>query len=334
MSTNSSVLSALSELGKYLTSFPDELKAIMQVAEQHNGWFTQQQQQKAITEVVNHYLQPNALQEFATTYNTPVKESKNVAVVMAGNLPLVGIHDVICVLVSGHNLIAKLSSKDNKLMKAVLLKLQSLLPNGKEKIVITEGQLPKFNAVIATGSNNSARYFEEYFGKYPHIIRKNRSSIAVLTGKESDEELLALGNDIFSYYGLGCRNVTKLFVPQGYDFTTMLELYDEHFGDLIGNNKYKNNYDYNLTLLILNKIPYLNNKVFIVTEDKNLHSRIAIMHYQEYQSIDEVNNWIIEHNQELQVIVGEGFSPFGSSQQPSLTDYADGVDTMEFLMNL
>lgn len=190
-----------------------------------------------------------------------------------------------------------------------------------------------FDGIIATGSDNSSNYFEEYFGKYPNIIRKSRTSIAVLTGNETKEELTHLGRDIFQYYGLGCRNVTKLFVPKGYDFKLFFEAM-ESYSSVIQNTKYKNNFDYNLTLFILNKIPYLTNDFLILTEDKSLQSRIGSIHYEEYSSLDTVNNYIIEQKNRLQVVVGQNFTPFGEAQTPRLNDFADNVDTMKFLLNL
>ena len=329
----SQTIQSLHQLGSYLLTFPEELQAMMQIAKQENGWFDEQSQTKAIQAIVEEFLQKEQLELFANNYNFPVTNPKRVAIIMAGNIPLVGFHDLLCVLLSGHKAIVKLSSKDNKLMKAVILKLQAIDASFKEQISIVENQLNNFDAVIATGSNNSARYFEEYFGNYPNIIRKNRNSIAVLTGTETTEQLRNLCVDIFEFYGLGCRNVSKLFVPKGYDFTQLLTISNE-FSEVLNNTKYKNNFDYNLTLLILNKIPYLESDSLILTEDKSLHSRIAILHYEEYESVDDVNNWIIEHQNELQVIVGNEFTPFGSAQQPAINDFADNVNTMQFLENL
>ena len=329
----SQTIQSLHQLGSYLLIFPEELQAMMQIAKQENGWFDEQSQTKAIQAIVEEFLQKEQLELFANNYNFPVTNPKRVAIIMAGNIPLVGFHDLLCVLLSGHKAIVKLSSKDNKLMKAVILKLQAIDASFKEQITIVENQLNNFDAVIATGSNNSARYFEEYFGNYPNIIRKNRNSIAVLTGTETTDQLRNLCVDIFEFYGLGCRNVSKLFVPKGYDFTQLLTISNE-FSEVLNNTKYKNNFDYNLTLLILNKIPYLESDSLILTEDKSLHSRIAILHYEEYEFVDDVNNWIIEHQNELQVIVGNEFTPFGSAQQPAINDFADNVNTMQFLENL
>lgn len=333
MQTLSQTIQSLSNLGSYLLTFPEELKAIMQIAKQQNGWFDMESQETAINAIANHYLTEEQLKEFVKEYNIPVKEPKTVAIVMAGNIPLVGFHDLLCVLLSGHHALVKLSSKDNKLMKAVILQLQKIDTSLKDRIQMTESNLTNFDAVIATGSNNSARYFEDYFGQYPHIIRKNRNSIAVLTGQESKEELSALCEDIFQYYGLGCRNVSKLFVPKAYDFTQFLEV-SNAFKSKLNNHKFKNNFDYNLTLLILNKISYLESESLILTEDKNLHSRIAILHYQEYNDLEEVNNWIIENNNNIQVVIGKHFTGFGKAQQPTIQDFADNVDTMKFLEKL
>ena len=333
MRSLSQTIQSLSQLGDYLLSFPEELQAVMEIARQENGWFDIASQKTAITNIAQQFLQQEVLREFASQYDLPVHEAKEVAIIMAGNIPLVGFYDLLCVLLSGHKAIVKLSSKDNKLMKAVVLKLQSIDEDLKNDITIVEDQLTSFDAVIATGSNNSARYFEEYFGSYPNIIRKNRNSVAILDGTESKEELRALCKDIFEFYGLGCRNVSKLFVPANYDFIPLLTISNE-FSDRLNNNKFKNNFDYNLTLLILNKIPYLESESLIITEDKSLHSRIAILHYQTYKSLDEVNNWIIEHAEELQVVAGKQFSGFGEAQSPAIDDFADNIDTMKFLQQL
>ena len=237
MRTLSQTIHAFDELGKYILSFPEELKKIIEIAEEHNGWFDAKSQQIALKNIAHNYFERTKLQHFTEDYQIPTKEIGKIGIIMAGNIPLVGIHDLICVLLAGHKAVVKLSSKDDKLMKALIMKLKTIDSSFENEVTIVD-RLTDFDAVIATGSNNSARYFEQYFGKYPNIIRKNRNSIAVLTGDETKQELQALGKDIFQYYGLGCRNVSKLFVPKGYNFSPFMEEMDL-FEDVMNNNKYK-----------------------------------------------------------------------------------------------
>ena len=186
------------------------------------------------------------------------------------------------------------------------------------------------DAYIATGSNNSSRYFEQYFGKYPHIIRKNRSSAAILTGKESAVELQKLSDDIHLYFGLGCRNVTKIFVPEGYDFVPLLAAFDtyKYFED---HHKYKNNYDYQLSILLLNNQFYMTNGSTLLTKNSSMFSPISQLYYETYSSSNEVES-TLKNNPELQCLVGTHYIPFGQAQAPGLFDYADGVDTVQFLL--
>lgn len=328
----SQAIDSLAELGNYILSNPQELQDIVRIAQHNNGWFDEKNCQTALQSIAKEFLQKDKLEAFVSNYPTPTKEPKSIGLILAGNIPMVGFHDVLCVLLSGHNAKVKLSSKDDKLMRAILMKLQSINDQFKHQITIVE-RLSNFDAVIATGSDNSARYFEEYFGKYPHIIRKNRTSIAILKGNETENDYLNLGKDIFQYYGLGCRNVSMVFVPKGYEFENLLNGL-KSYASALNNSKYKNNFDYNLTLLLINKMPHIQGEAVIFTEDKNLNSRIAVVHYQEYDNQDEINNFIIEHQQKIQVIIGEEFTPFGTAQSPRLQDYADNVDTMQFLAEL
>jgi hypothetical protein len=180
--------------------------------------------------------------------------------------------------------------------------------------------------VIATGSDNTARYFEYYFRTKPHIIRKNRSSIAVLTGNETDDQLIALGKDVFSYFGLGCRNVSKLVVPEGYDFTRPLRLW-EVYHDVSNHHKYVNNYDYNKSILLINGTHHFDNGFALLTPNEALVSPISVLYYA--TSADLASD-------KIQCIVGSGanYIPFGTTQEPTLTDYADNVDTLKFLTGL
>jgi hypothetical protein len=248
---------------------------------------------------------------------------------------MVGFHDLLCVLLSGHIALLKLSSDDNVLMPFFIKLLEYYEPEFTKVIQFSEGKLTKFDAVIATGSNNTAAHFKSYFGKYPHIIRKNRTSAAVITGNESTEDLKKLGRDIFLYFGLGCRNVSKLLVPEGYSFDKLFEaVFDYKF--VVDNKKYGNNYDYNRTIYLLNLEKFLDNNFLIIKEDKGLFSPVSVLFYQEFASEKEVKEYIEANKKDLQCIVGNGpgMIPFGYSQAPVITDYADGVDTLKFLVNL
>jgi hypothetical protein len=264
---------------------------------------------------------------------------KKVAVVMAGNIPLVGFYDFMCVLISGNIFIGKLSSQDKFLLPAIAKELTNIEPSVSKYIVFTEERLPAFVAVIATGSNNSSRYFEYYFGKYPHIIRKNRNSIAILNGKESKEDIDFLADDIFLYFGLGCRNVTKIFVPEGYDFTMLKKALRKYKDCLSMHSKYMNNYDYNKSIFLINQIPHTDLGFCLLKEDVSIASPISVLNYEYYINISDVINSISINRDNIQCLVaGKTYTnytvPFGKSQQPELFDYADGVDTMEFLISL
>ncbi|MCB0762940.1 MAG: acyl-CoA reductase, partial [Flavobacteriales bacterium] len=251
----------------------------------------------------------------------------------AGNIPLVGFHDVMCVLLSGHKAKLKFSSDDNKLFPLLLQVLVKLEPQFAGYMDTTDGKLEGFDAVLATGSNNTSRYFEHYFGHVPHIIRRNRHSAAVLTGSESDEELKALGHDIFDYFGLGCRSVSKLYLPNGYDFNTFFgAIFD--FGDIVNHHKYANNYDYNKAVWLLNKEDLLDNGFVLLRKSTDMTSPTGSLHYEFYDSLDQVRTDLQARSEEIQCVVGEGFVPFGKSQSPRLNDYADGVDTMVWLAQL
>lgn len=245
---------------------------------------------------------------------------------------MVGAHDIIASYIAGHTTLVKLSSKDKVLMTYFIEALGS-----KVKVV---DKLEGFDAVIATGSNNTSRYFKQYFGKYPHIIRKNRNSVAVLSGKESSDDLIDLGKDIFTYFGLGCRNVSKIYIPEGYDITHLLEVLHDAYKDVAHHNKYKNNFDYNVALLLLNKEVYLNTGSLIVRQSTQIPSNISVLHYDYYAAIPELASEIKKHEEEIQCVVsntsidGIDTVAMGQAQCPTLLDYADGVDTMTFLTSL
>lgn len=334
--TLSERIEVLGKLGDYIAADGDYLRAVMTRTEFNNKWFTQDFQRQALTAIAENFLTRDKLKTWTADY--PIADGhtgRKVGLILAGNIPLVGFHDVLCVFAAGHRVQIKLSDKDKYLLPHLLDKLSEFNPAAAQYFEITE-KLSGFDAVIATGSNNSARYFEAYFGKYPHIIRKNRTGVAVLTGKETEEELRALGHDIFRYFGLGCRNVSKIYVPQDYDFQMLAETLHE-FNFLIHNTKYKNNYDYNIALYQLNKVPLINNGAVIMTENSALISRIATLHYEFYQDKKTLQKKLQSLKKELQLVVSNlEFSnlpvkKFGKAQSPGLHDYADGIDTMAFL---
>ncbi len=345
-------IALLAELGHYLQSGGDEaLDNVIQLSFQENKWFTEENVRHALKSIAEQFLDAQKLQEWLNTNSwwssnpNPARDlmplSKTIGIVMAGNLPLVGFQDWMCVFLMGYRARVKLSDKDKRLLPFLVSKMGEWEHESWACTeFVSDGEFLKgFDAVIATGSNNTARYFEQYFGKYPHIIRKNRNSVAVLNGLESREALMALGRDIFMYFGLGCRNVSKLYVPHGYQFDFLLETLHE-YREIVNHDKYKNNFDYNFTLLILNKVPHLNNGCLLLTENASLRARIASVHYEYYDDVAELDEMLAARREEIQCVVGNtqitGFSviPFGQSQEPGLSDYPDGVDIMQFLASL
>lgn len=336
--TLSERIEVLGQLGDHLLGKDEYLEAVMKRTAFHNGWFTEDSQQEAIRELAVQMLNRDRLREWLSRYQLAESSPKKVGIVMAGNIPLVGFHDWLCVFVSGHQAQVKLSEKDPFLFPYLMKILERLDERTLAYTEVTE-RLHGFEAVIATGSNNSARYFEAYFSKYPNIIRKNRNGLAVLTGDETLEELRALGKDIFRYYGLGCRNVAKLYVPEGYDFDPLLEALHE-YREVVLNTKYKNNFDYNYALFVLNKIEFKANGCILLVEAPALQSRIACLHYEFYSSLEEVTKEIQARESEVQCTVAKsGALPipafsFGKAQEPALWDYPDGADTLAFLASL
>ncbi len=334
----------LAELGQYLKDTPDEaLEVVVQQAYVANSWFTPENIYRAIRAIADTFLDKALLEGWIARYALPDVEhpQKTIGLVMAGNIPLVGFHDWLCVFATGHRALVKLSEKDRYLLPFLVKKLGDWAFESWEYTeFLEEGDLLKnFDAVIATGSNNTARYFEQYFAKYPHIIRRNRNSVAVLTGYESEEELRELGRDIFDYFGLGCRNVSKIYVPHGYHFDYLLEILDD-YRNIVLHDKYRNNYDYNLALCLLNRIAHHNNGCLLLYEDSRLQSRIASLHYEYYDDLYDLDERLYEHKDAIQCVVSKvklrdfRTIPFGKSQEPALDDYADGVDTMAFLSQL
>lgn len=334
---NTKTIEALVRLGDYIASMPTELEEKVEEAFLRNRWFTPENTKFALVSLSEKMLQKDELEEWLRHYQFPeIQQGKNVGLIMAGNLPLVGFHDFLSVLVSGHRALIKASSKDPVLLPFLLNKLESLDAGIKNRYSFVE-RLSDFDAVIATGSNNSSRYFEYYFGRYPHIIRKNRNSVAVITGDEREEELLSLGDDIFRYFGLGCRNVSKLYLPEGYDPARILDAM-EAFQEIIRHDKYRNNYDYHRSLYLLNDTPHLASDFLMLVENEAIASPMAALHYEYYKDKASLKGSLAMHSHEIQIVVSKdpetGDVAPGESQTPGLLDYADKVDTMDFLLQL
>ena len=316
--------------------FFDIFKTQVIRAKEYNGWFNDENVLFSFENWAESLTESN-LKKWTSSYAITENSSKKIAIIMAGNIPLVGFHDFLSVLISGNKVIAKLSSNDKHFLPLITKYLEQVEPQFKGKIEFTEGELKDFDAVIATGSNNTARYFDYYFGKYPSIIRKNRNSVAVLTGNESKEELERLGEDIFRYFGLGCRNVSKLFVPKGYDFDQLFKaVYSYH--DIINYNKYQNNYDYNKAVYLMSLFKLQENGFLMLKEDSSYSSPIATLFYEYYNSEEGIIEKLREDDNHIQCVVShleiENRVLFGKTQTPTLWDYADGVDTLQFIIDL
>ena len=318
------------------TSWNEEFLQVVNNAKHYNGWFTQENVLLSIKSWGNLLIESN-LKKWLNGYNLSKNTPKTVALILAGNIPLVGFHDFLTVLITGNKALVKLSSNDKLLFNFIAKYLIHIEPSFKENIVFTDEKLENFDAVIATGSNNTARYFEHYFSKGPNIIRKNRNSVAVLTGKETTEELTALGDDIFTYYGLGCRSVSKLFVPEGYNFDEFYKAVYK-FNPIINQNKYANNYDYNKAVYLMSEFKILDNGFLMLKEDSNYGSPIASVFYEYYTSLEELKIKLEQEQDKLQCIVANNFNAneiaFGKTQMPELWEYADHIDTVEFLLSI
>ena len=321
----------LLKLRNYLLENSTEWQDIKHKASIHNGWFTPEFIDLAVTNIAEQFLEKDKLNEWVNHYflNDSIV-AKNVGIVLAGNIPLVGFHDFLCVFVSGHMQTIKTSSKDDILLKHLVDKMVEWEPEVQNYISFAP-MLKGCDAYIATGSNNSARYFDYYFAKYPSIIRKNRTSVAFLKGDESAEILERLSDDIHAFFGLGCRNVTKIFVPREYDFIPLLQSFYryKYFAD---HHKYRNNYDYNLSIQIMNNRFYMTNESTLLVESDSLFSPISQLNYSFYDDFETALS-SLKGNEALQCIAGIDI-PFGKVQSPGLTDYADGLDTMQFLLTL
>lgn len=327
-------IDAFSKLGDKIKHVSTtELDEILLNIKNQNPWFTEENTKLALIGITNFLTKTN-LEKWTSSYKLNPKEAKNIGVAMAGNIPLVGFHDFLCVLISGHNLVAKLSSQDSILIKWLTDLLISIESEFSAHISFQE-RLNNVDAMIATGSDNTARYFEYYFRKVPHIIRKNRSSCAIILGEESAEELNVLGQDVFAYFGLGCRNVSKLYVPEGYNFIGMLDSWASYH-DIIHHHKYCNNYDYQKSILLVNGTPFLDTGYVLVTENKALVSPISTVYYETYANQDDLANKLLEHHEKLQCLVSANgwykkSVAFGKAQFPEVWDYADNIDTLKFL---
>lgn len=307
-------------------------------AELENPWFTQEEIDRAIKGITSEFANQQKLESWLANYEFQgVPKAKTLGLVLAGNIPMVGIHDLICGYLAGHNMHLKYSDKDKVLIPLFVQFLIDELPETASQFEERE-RLNEVELVIATGSNNSSRYFDYYFGKIPNIIRKNRTSIGILNEHTSKEELKELGKDVFYYFGMGCRNVSKIYLPKGYPIELIMEVFEE-WKPLVLHNKYKNNFDYNYAIYLLNKTKFYTNGSLITVEDPSIYSRISCLHFSYYESQDDLESEILEIQDELQCIVSNcqlnkmDVLPFGKSQFPRLEDYADGVDTMKFLLD-
>ena len=329
------------EDGQYEGLTKQQVNLLLQVKKSgiENGWFSKQMVRSAF-EGITKMLDEAQLKQWLEPYSQNIaieKEPKEIGIIMAGNIPAVGFHDLLCVLLSGNTAVIKTSSDDALLIPSIAKLLISIDASLSERITILESSRSKYDAVIATGSNNSARYFEQYFGKYPNIIRKSRTSVAILTGEETEQEIEGLARDLFTYYGLGCRNVSKLLVTNNHDVQKLLDGLIKYSSYLKNNSKYQNNFDYNKSIYIINKVLFLDGGTFLFKEDENLHSPISVTFYQRFKSIDEIESYIERNRDEIQCVVSSQKSRgvvFGEAQNPKVWDYADKVDTMKFLLEL
>ena len=330
----------------YNSESDTEFNRIINKSRSENPWFTEQNILMSLRNWVEALAEENVniwTEKYSDELMSRRKEL-NIAVVNSGNIPFVGLHDLLSVLLSGNSYLGKNATGDSFLLPYITSILCLVEPSYKENIRFVS-RLESMDAVIATGNNNSARYFEYYFGKYPHIIRKNRNGVGVLLGNESNEKLHELGNDIFDYFGLGCRNISKLYVPKGYNFNKFFEAIEE-FKGMLNHNKYMNNFDYNNSVLLLKQIPFLQNGFLIIRKENQIASPVAVLHYEEYDDISGLKKNLLNTIEQLQCIVFEGNYlsdafllenirvDFGKTQKPALWDYADGVDTVDFLLGL
>jgi hypothetical protein len=335
--TKEKLIDALLKLSEFMANPSPDFDHVISQANHHNGWFTNEEVKKALNSL-SKMLNINELSQWFDQIEI-TRSPKKIGLILAGNIPLVGFHDVLCVLATGNIALIKMSSSDEKLLPALLKQLVSFEPELENQLFFVE-RLKDFDAVIATGSNNSARYFEYYFGKVPNIIRKNRNSVAVITGEESQSEMEAIGHDIFDYFGLGCRNVSKIYIPKGYDLKNFFEPI-EKYQPIANHFKYNNNYDYNKSIYLVNAVKHFDNGFLLVKEDENLVSPLAVLFYEEYETIGALEEKLNQADEQIQCIVTNQHLnihkqtiKLGDSQQPKLWDYADNVNTIQFLQQL
>ncbi|MET3114020.1 hypothetical protein AAKU52_001753 [Pedobacter sp. CG_S7] len=335
--TAEKIIIAFKKLSSFLQQPDENFKNLVLSAPNRNAWFTINEVERSLASL-QLMLQENDLETWFKEIIITKKPQK-VGLILAGNIPMVGFHDVLCVLATGNIALIKLSSSDDQLLPALLAELLKIEPLFADKIVYTE-RLKDFDAIIATGSNNTSRYFEYYFGKVPNIIRKNRNSVAVITGKESTEDIKELGHDIFDYFGLGCRNVSKIYLPEDYDIKNFFEPL-ESYKQIFNHFKYNNNYDYNKSIYLVNAAKHFDNGFLLLKEDTNLSSPLAVLYYETYKNIKELEQAlkVAENNIQCVVTTAElqlntGISGFGQSQSPKLWDYADNINTIAFLNTL
>jgi hypothetical protein len=323
----------LVKLGNHMLSNDPGWQQAKEKASRENGWFIPEFIEIAVTTIAENFLQKDILEKWVAGYNIPEKNNqpKTAGIVMAGNIPLVGFHDLLCVFITGHKALIKPSSKDETLIKHLAERMTEWDEEVNDLIQFAD-RLKNCDGYIATGSNNSAGYFEYYFKKYPHIIRRNRTSVAVLTGEETKEDLEKLADDVYLYFGLGCRNVTKVLVPENYDFIPMLTAFKK-YDFLSDHHKYKNNYDYNLAIHLLNKKYYMSTVSILLIEEPSPFSPISQLNYEFYNNPEKLVE-LLKKDPAIQCISGKNFIPFGKAQCPSIGDYADRVDTCQFLVTL
>lgn len=329
---------ALIELGAAIRNDKEWVDTMIEAAYIHNKWFTPSNSKKSLMAIANEFLREDKIEAWTSDYSISEVTPKNIGLVLAGNIPLVGWHDIMCTFLVGHKSIIKYSSKDEILISQLIQRLRDINYETKdyfEKVTL----IKDIDAVIATGGDTAATHFKHYFGKHPHIIRKNRSSIAILSGEETEDELYSLMDDVFSYFGLGCRSVSKLYLPLGFNTDRIFEA-SLKYADVVDHTKYKNNFDYNNAIYLLGQRPFLTNNFLILLEDESNASRIACLHYENYNTAEGLAQKLVSQKEDLQCISSNinlpdvDTIPLGKCQEPKINDYADGIDTLQFLINL
>lgn len=331
------IAKALHYAGEHLRQLPlEEKENLFLLAQSKNPWFIPEYSRLAFDHYVN-WLKEDILLDWIKPCPSHWQTGRIIGLVLAGNLPLVGFHDVLAVLITGHTALIKPSSQDEVLLDFMLDTFTEIEPGLRKNIQKTE-RLKGMDAVIATGSNNTSRYFDTYFGKYPHIIRKSRTSVGVITGSETEEEIMAFYQDMFSFFGLGCRNISKLFLPKGFDPSQLMHL-DDPFKDQIHHHKYLNNYEYNKSIYLVNRVPHFDNGHYILKEDQAFHSPLSVIYYEFYSDKEQLRDYLEAEKEKIQCVVSKdatlpsAIRP-GEAQFPSLNDYADNINTLAFLTHL